>query len=381
LIAALKNDNMRTYLYLLAGLTSARIGRNLGQIFLTDLGWLTGAPEIVLFPCIAISLAIGSVANEIFLSNPTRPKLSLRILRIPLMIALAIGLLAGLSAGIISQILFAPMLRIPTPIVRIFGWLIVGAAVGLAEGLSWRWHSLEAGNPQRFRQRLILSIAATAIASLAAALSFELIRLIGNFPSGLQNYEDPLGFTILGLCLGAAFRITNSSPSYLPALRAGAGFEYRGEEYEPIDHQLTPNRTLKLDNSDTLPCIDRGVLKFVSYRSKGDDDEDTIEEGLSIELPVDRTIQIGSAAEAHLRLPHLPTHAADLKLNGKIATLIPDAKFYRTLAINGTVLGSRRNVTLKHNYVLSFYTIDENELETPKYYRLVFYNRFLDPLA
>ena len=62
---------MRIYLYLLAGITSALLGWNLGQIFLTDFGFLPQFPEIVLFPCIAIALATGMVLNEIFISNPT----------------------------------------------------------------------------------------------------------------------------------------------------------------------------------------------------------------------------------------------------------------------------------------------------------------------
>ena len=68
---------MRAYLYILAGITSGLLGWNIGQLFLSDFGILKSFPEVVLFPCIAISLAVGSVANEIFSSNPTRPKLSL----------------------------------------------------------------------------------------------------------------------------------------------------------------------------------------------------------------------------------------------------------------------------------------------------------------
>ncbi|MGC9503156.1 hypothetical protein [Baaleninema sp.] len=370
---------MRTYLYILAGLTSALLGWNLGQVFLSDFGWLKPFPEVVLFPCIAISLAIGSVANEIFLSNPTRPKLSLRMLRVPLLIAFGVGILSGLLAGGISQILYLPQVPVPAFFVRIFGWLVVGAAVGFTEGLSWRWHSLEAGNPKRFRQRLILSVAAASVASFIAAISFEVVRLLGIFTKDLRVYEDPLGFAILGLCLGIAFSITNASPSYLPALRAGAGFEYRGEDYEDID----PLKPVDSDeDSDEVPSIDRSLLQFISYRSQEEyDDEDILEEGISVELPTTGTVRIGSAEDSSLRLPHLPFHAADIQFKGKDAVLVPNRKFFQTIAINGTRLGSRRNVSLKHNYVITFYTVDENDIETPQYYRLVFYNRFLDPMA
>jgi hypothetical protein len=366
---------MRPYLYILAGLTSALLGWNLGQLILTDFGWLQPFPEVVLFPCIAISLAIGSVANEIFVSNPTRPKLSLKMLRFPLLIALGVGLLAGLVAGVVSQILFLPQIPVPAFFVRIFGWLVVGAAVGFAEGLSWRSHSIEAGNPQRFRQRLLVSVSAASLASLLAASIFELIRqLWETFPLALRAYEDPLGFALLGLCLGIAFSITNASPSYLPALRAGRGFEYTGDDYDDLD----PNATVVLRD---YPKIDRSYLKFVAHPSSGDQDEDEIEEGLSIQLPTKGVIRIGSAEKAQIQLPHLPLHAADIHFKGKEAILSPNQKFYRTVAVNGTRLGSRRNIPLKHNYVLTFYTIDEDDIETPQNYRLVFYNRFFDPMA
>ncbi|MGB3639362.1 MAG: hypothetical protein WBA39_17570, partial [Rivularia sp. (in: cyanobacteria)] len=70
---------MRIYLDILAGITSALLGWNLGQFFLTDLGLLQQIPEVILFPCVAIALAIGMVMNEILIGNPTRPKLSFRI--------------------------------------------------------------------------------------------------------------------------------------------------------------------------------------------------------------------------------------------------------------------------------------------------------------
>ena len=214
---------MRIYLYILAGITSALLGWNLGQFFLTDLGLLQQIPEVILFPCVAIALAIGMVMNEILIGNPTRPKLSFRIAKTPILIALGLGLLLGLIAGGISQILFLPQIRIPTLIVRTFGWLIIGLSVGLAEGLSWSWHSMEAGDSKRFRQRLATSVVGATVASLIAAGLFELIRTsFGAMPSELRGIEDPLGFAILGLFLGLVFSITNS-PSYLGALRSWYG--------------------------------------------------------------------------------------------------------------------------------------------------------------
>ncbi len=389
---------MKPYFYILAGITSALLGWNIGQLFLSDFGlfdFLANIgifPEIILFPCIAISLAMGCIANEIFLSNPTRPKISLRALPAPLFIAFIIGVISGLVGGGIYQILLAPQIAVPPFIVRVCGWLIVGAFVGFAEGLSWRWRSLKAGNPKYFRQRLRLSIFAASVASLIAASAFELLRrVLGTMPATFKTYEDPLGFAILGFCLGIAFSITNFTPSYLPALRAGSGFEYSGyddndkiEEYDNTDGR----RTVLIQE---YPRIDSSFLKFISYRFKYEyyDDKkinekinEKIEEGLSIELPDQGTIHIGSGNKAQICLPHLPLHTADIRIQGKKAVLVPNQRVFDRVAINGRRLSYRRNIDLKHNYVLTFYTdTQDDNIEVPEYYRMVFYNRFFDPMA
>ncbi|MEC4817935.1 MAG: hypothetical protein SAK29_32385, partial [Scytonema sp. PMC 1069.18] len=356
----------------LAGITSALIGWNIGQFFLSELGLLKQFPEIILFPCIAISLAMGMVMNEILISNPTRPKLSFRIAIIPLFIALGLGLLAGLIAGGISQILFLPQIRFPTPIIRTVGWLLIGFSVGLAEGLTWRWHSIEAGDPKRFWQRFITSVIGASAASLFAAALFEYIRAtLGTMPPEFKGVEDPLGFTILGLLLGLVFSITNS-PSYLVALRAGTGFEYTGPNYMnlDIDPQFKPV-------NEKFPYIDKSVLKFVS-----DGDAYEIEEGLSIQLPSTGTIRIGSAVnKAHICLPDLPLHVADLVLKKREAVLSPNSQCFHTIAVNGERLTTRRDIRLKHNYVLTFHTVTMDREHEEKIYRFVYYNRFLDPQA
>ena len=357
---------MRIYLYLLAGITSALFGWNLGQIFLTDLGWLQNFPEVVLFPCIAISLAIGMVMNEIFISNPTRPKRSFYTAFIPVLIALGLGLSVGLVAGGISQILFLPQIPVPTHIVRTFGWLLIGGSVGLAEGLTWRWHSIEAGDSKRFWHRFIVSLVGAIAASLIAALLFESIRSHIGTSAIFRALEDPLGFSILGLLLGLSFGFSNS-PSYMVALRAGAGFEYTGEIFDDID---SPQPSYP-----SYPRIDKAALRFIS-----DGEEEKIEEGLSIRLPAKGKLSIGSSEEAHIRIPGLPHHSADLELKNRETKLTPDPRYYSTIEVNGNPLSSRRSITLKHNDLLTFHP-KEDELDEEKIYRFVYYNRFLDPQA
>lgn len=360
---------MRSYLYILAGITSALIGWNLGQVFLTDLGLLKPFPELVLFPCIALSLAVAMVFTEIFISSPTRPKLCWRITLLPISIAAGLGILAGLISGGIAQIVLLPQIRFDTRILRIVCWLFIGTSTGIAEGVTWRWHSIEAGDKKRFWQRFKTSVIASTAASLAAALIFEILRQIGAFPPAFKGIEDPIGFSILGMLLGLAFS-QSTSPSYMAALRAGAGFEYT----EKNDDDELGSSNIGL----AYPMIDKqeAKLKFVS-----DSKSARIEEGLSIQLPDIGTIRIGSADKANIKIPGLPLHVADLEVKAREAILKPNPKFYSNIEVNGDRLTSRKDIPLKHNYVLTFYPKDEDTTDEENFYRFVYYNRFLDPQA
>jgi hypothetical protein len=367
---------MRIYLYIIAGITSALLGWNIGQFFLTDLGLFTQFPEITLFPCIAISLAFGMVMNEIFISNPTRYKLNFRIVKRPLLIALGLGGLAGLIGGVISQVLFLPVLGVPSAFVRTLGWLVIGAAVGIAEGLSWRWHSMEAGDPKRFRKRLTTSCVGAMAASLLAAALFEVIRAAsGTSTAEFRSIEDPLGFAILGLVMGIVFSVTNS-PSYMAALRAGTGFEYTRFKQDEYSHD--EDGELILENSQTTsPYIDKSLLRFVS-----DGEGEDIEEGLSIQLPSNGKVTIGSGIDrAHIYLPGVAPHMADLIVKQREVALVPQNKFHNYIEVNGSRLDSSREIPLKHNYVLTFHTVKMDGQHEEKFYRFVYYNRFLDPQA
>jgi len=366
---------MRVYIYILAGLLSALIGWNLGQFFLTDLDLGQDFPEVILFPCIASSLACGMVMNEVFISNPTRPKLSWRIAKIPLLIAIGLGASIGLGAGGICQILFLPEIHVPPTIIRIVGWILIGFSVGLAEGLTWRWHSMEAGDRKRFWYRFKVSLISASTASFVAAEIFELIRRsLGKLPDGFQGFEDPLGFAILGLLLGLVFSVTNS-PGYLAALRAGTGFEYTGFNYDDPDTQL------QNVNQTDFPYIDTSILRFVT-----DSENKEIEEGLSIQLPGNGTIRIGSADKSHIHVPGLPLHITDLVLKHREALLSPNPRFFSQIQVNGQRLTSRRNIRLKHNDVLTFHAtttdrINQDGSKQKNIYRFIYYNRFLDPQA
>ncbi len=352
---------MRVYLYILAGLMSALIGWSIGQFIIADLGVFRDFREIVLFPCIAISLATGIVLNEIFLSSPTRPKLNLRSSPLPISIAAGLGLLSGLVAGFLVQILILPQLGVPSFVVRVLGWLCIGSSVGFAEGYTWRWRSIEAGDKRRFRKRFKTSILAGSLASLLAAMLFEILRLAFNIKT-LVALEDPIGFSILGILLGLAFSLT-ASPSYMVALRAGAGFEYQ-------DTSLYSSSTGK-----SSPSISNN-LRFVSLSQLLN-----IEEGLSIQLPVDKKIVIGSAPDVDIYLPGLTQYLAQIDLQSRESILIAKEQ---GVEVNGENIRINSPVTLKHNHVVSFRTEQFQkhggmETDEKQLYRFVYYNRFLDP--
>jgi hypothetical protein len=364
---------IRTWFYLVSGLVSALIGWNIGQILLTDLGWLQQLPELILFPSVAVSLAVGMSVTEIFVSNPTRFKLSLRTAKESLQWAIPLGLFSGIVSGGICQILFMPAFRIPPTMVRIFGWLLIGGFAGLAEGFTWRQRSIEAGNKERADNRLRASAFGGLGASLMAAVFFEFLRKsIGDQLPGLQNFEDPIGFGLLGLCLGFVFSCT-SSPSYQVALRAGGGFEFTGDNYGDLgsdddDLSISPSLNQEYEGKIRLSFINNSEMVI-------------IEEGLSIQLPSSGKIHIGAAAKSHIRIPALPIHVADLELKGRETILRPNGKFFGVIEINGQKLFSKSSVALKHNNIITFYAVQNNAINPKKFYRFVYYNRFLDPQA
>ncbi|MBO1350314.1 MAG: hypothetical protein EBE86_024375 [Hormoscilla sp. GUM202] len=376
---------MRVYLYILSGIASASIGWSAGQFIISDLKWLERWPEMALFPCVAISLAIGMVATDIFLNNPTRPKRNLRSGWFPLTIAGGLGLLIGLGTGGITQVLLLPDVRDVIPIqdrfVRIIGWVLIGGAVGIAEGLTWRWRTVEAGDPKRFRERLQTSAIASSLIALVAALAFELLRqqLDGELPEAFREWEDPVGFSFLGALLGFALSIA-TSPSYMAALRAGAGFEYTDMGSDGNSQQNQSN-----DRSNDYPRIEKNLkprLKFVN-----DDYTDIIEEGRSIQLPGNGKIKIGSVSGnqpngfgSNICIPGLPPHVADIELYPGKTLLFPNPKAYGIIELKGDRLTSARKIELKHNDMIAFH-VDQGGYNGKKLFRFVYYNRFLDPQA
>lgn len=386
---------IRIYIYILAGIAFALLGWNLGQFLLFEVGLKEKiAYEIVMLPCVTIILAIGIVLTEVFLSNPTRPKLNFRVLPISLGIAAFLGLIMGIISGGLAAFLNLPpvhqLLGNNSPvIVRVTSWLLIGWAVGLAESFSWLKRCLEARETTRFQRRLRTSLLAVTMAGVAAGFLFEFLRKL-DLLIAIRNLEEPLGLAVLGLCLGIVFGFS-TSPSYMTALRVGAGFEFIGPEKEdykgflnkiPITHYLPQQQfSVPTQPSSASTVVGGGLLKPLLSEGDnlafvGDPTSTEIEEGLSIQLPADGIIIIGnrSNANAHIQIEGIPEMIGSIKMENNQAFLVPQD--FNKIEVNGQTLDSRRPVPLKHNTILTFYAHDGDN-----FFRFVYYNRFLDPLA
>jgi hypothetical protein len=342
---------MRFIFYTISGIVSALIGWSISQVFVIDLPQAVSIDslpfhtELIVFPLVAASLAVAMVVTEIFLSNPTRWKANKRVLPRYFWPAVQIGLAAGLVAFMFFALL--RYLSAPALIVRVVAWSLIGVFTGLGEGLSWRLRSIE-GATRRANQRIQRSTLYGLGAGFVAAIVFEFLH------KPLGGYAGPVGFLILGLFLGLSLSVA-SSPAYQTALRAGEGFEsvYGG------------------GNNGDRPRLSNS-LRFVSR-----DDNPPIEEGLSIELPAaNARLLIGSSADADIQIPNIYPETARLHISDRQVAI--ESLREGSVAIQAwRIPEGTRPQTLRHNQILTFYHAADDE----RYYRFVFYDRFLDPEA
>jgi hypothetical protein len=353
---------MRIIFYLLSGICATLIGWNLSQLVILDFPLLFGAkslpfyPDFILLPLVAICLNTAMVTTEIYLSHPTKLKANWRNLKPYLKNTILFGLGIGLGTAILTSLLYQT--GINAGFIRVIAWSLIGCLIGLSEGLSWRSRSIE-GSTDKGKSRVWKSPLFGFIAGLIAAIIIELIRQ----PIKLRGFEDPVGFVILGLSLGLLLSFA-AAPTYQVALRAGAGFEAT---------KSVNNNPPKLKNRDGQ-TFER--LRFVTE----DQTWETIEEGLSIQLPAKISNQqpliIGSSNDAHIYLPNIPEQVAQLITEDgklKLRCLVD-----QSVKIQNETLSARGKAReLLHNQILTFFYQDN----TKKYYRFIFYDRFLDPEA
>lgn len=354
---------MRSLFYSLAGIAAALIGWNL-SLLLRDLIklilklyvqiYIPFKYEFILFPIVASCLSLALVFTTIYLSNPTHYKANRRIRNDYLKMAGFTGILAGLISALITVIIYQTGWE-PWSI-RVVGWGLIGLGIGFAEGLCWLFLSVEGANSP-VKTQLIKSPLFGLAGGLIAAMIIELIRGVIK----LGGYEDPLGFIILGSCLGIAFTIS-TAPTYQVALRAGRGFG-----------TIDPKTKKESNQAERpYPKIRNSSLSLV-YRTP---EQTRIEEGLSIQLSgkIAESLVIGSSEEADIFLPYIPAKAARLTLEQKQwkLTCLADRKVQIQRRL---ILENSRPTPLHHNQILTFYYEDNND----QYYRFIFYDRFLDP--
>lgn len=377
--------------YILSGIVAALFGWSLSQIFLIDLANLFKQlpflkdslnyfhDDIVLFPIVAACLAGAMVIADIFMSNPTRYKANRRELPPYLWRAIGIGLGAGLLSALISWILYAS--NLPKELVRVVAWCLIGFFTGLGESIVWRFRS-EEGETSKANRRMIRVILCGLIAGFVAAVLIEIIRR----PIELKGWEDPLGFFILGLSLGA-FLSFGTSPSYQAALRAGQGFEFyfdksgiqqdnNEEQQNQSKEQEKKTKQQQDKNEKHLPKLQNPLLRFVTEDTE-DDEEKVIEEGLSIQLPttLEKPIFIGSDPQADIYIPNIPSKCASLTQKNRMFIL--KCLTEDSVRVNQDLKIKNESVTLRHNQIITLYYETDNSM----FYRFVFYNRFLDPEA
>jgi hypothetical protein len=354
----------RALFYTLSGIVSAIIGWFLSQILLIDLGQLfikdalLFNPDFILLPVVGACLAVAMVVTEIFLSNPTRYRANRRVLPPYFWGALATGAVAGLISAVCTSLLYST--GTPSGIIRVAAWSLVGFFTGLGESLSWRLRSIEASSSQA-NQRIKKAILFGFGAGFGAAVLVEILR------SGMQlgGYEDPAGFLVLGLMLGLSLSFA-TAPTYQVALRAGKGFE--------------PPSSEAIVSTNSRPELRNNNLRFATRSSSS-----VIEEGLSIKLPSQTTspIIIGSGDRVDIYIPKIPEECACLAVKNRQVTLT--CWVHNKVQIKNLRMNQGDPKTLIHNQIITFYHENENrqpnEEEDTKLYRVVFYDRFLDPQA
>ncbi|MEL4898370.1 hypothetical protein [Crocosphaera sp. Alani8] len=334
---------------IIATISQKQIPSNLESFLLSITNVLL--PEIILFPLVASFLSVSLILASIYLSNPINNKANKRRRGKYITTSLITGVTAGLFSALITIILYQPAWTSGS-IRRVVAWGIIGLGIGVAEGFCWYFLTTE-GASSFSLNRLVKSPAFGLLAGFIAALLIEIIRVIIQ----LGGYEEPLGFMILGICLGLSLTFS-TTPAYQVALRAGRGF---GMNMQKLENHKKP----RINPENSVP------LSLIYF-----DDNNVIEEGLSIQLPTKNksTIVIGSAEGSHIILPETPA---------KVATLILENKQWRIKCFvedkvqiqSRYLLENSRPQLLYHNQILTFYY----EKVPDKFYRFIFYDRFLDP--
>ncbi len=351
----------RTFFYIFLGLIAGLIGIVISQFLLLipipdSLPKFFDRAALFIFPITTITLTVSMVWAEIFLNNPTRFKQNRDQVKEPTLKAIWLGLGIGLLvAFFLIGVGYIPFIN--EVWIKLIGWLFIGGAVGLADGITWQLCTIEGSSSQKERvnKYKFKSIRAGLVAGFVAFF-------ISKLPF-FSSVENIIGFIVLGVVLGFALSLT-SGASLCYALRAGTGFE------------------LDEDNSD-FPVIqsedEELSFNFKSpYAREEDGTKNRIEEGISIELPSEGAITIGSDKNSHIKVPVLIDDCAVIKINKREVSI--KAKGENIVFVDDKPLEYGQSKILKHNQILTFIK-NPDKSERIDFVRFVFYDRFLDRQA
>ena len=393
-------DIRRLLYYILFGALISIVAWNISQIITLDLGSflyaktiqlleinrlpLTPPPYAILLTLITPALTLMMVTVEIFLSNPTRIKANWHTLsRHYLQPIIGWGIIAGIGLGALNYWLFTSDWSASA--VRILTWISIGFVVGIAEGFSWSFRSIESESKKI--QRIFQSPFLAGLGGLIAAIIIEVFRK----PLGV--YQEFVGFGLLGALIGFCL-FWSARPTYQHALRLGHGFDYMAPPL-PKDIESNPSAATIVLPPLQRPRIHSDLLKLIP----GDIIEDPSNpnpneswEGLSLQLPTKQNspILIGDNENSHLQLPYLPSECARIEFSDGLIYL--RALCSNVVKVQTTLLSSNQRHRLRHNQVITLHTIFWGPQDTDgtntaynpnsqKFYRFIFYDRFLDPQA
>lgn len=359
----------RLLLYILSGIVAALVSWNISQVVLglarnLSSGTLPFRPDFILLPFLAFFFAIAMVATEIFLSNPTRYRNNYQTLRSYFLKTILWSAIAGLCAAISTFILYE-MTRLSAENVKRIAWCIVGLSTGICEGLSWRSRSVE-GLTNKGNKRIKNTILFGSLAGLSAALIVERIYQYTIFP---KEYNEPFGFLAFGFILGGLLSFA-TSPTYQVALRAGEGLA-------SINPKILEEEVKSGVIREFPKLKPRDALQFViepPNEGSNAKEPDVIEEGLSIQLPAGKPITIGGGDGDDIYLPEIPPQCAEITVKFPYAKITCHKTSAVELSPRPKKKSQNSEYTLWHNQIITFKSSNGK-----KFYRFVFYDRFLDP--
>jgi hypothetical protein len=390
--------NIRTWFFLLAGITFANVGWNLGQFLTYDMGLdkLIPRPEPIFMGFTAFCLAFGFVLTELVVSHPFRsPWKTSKTLWAAIGFGIFFGILfAGIYWAIDSpqfgRALFFSNWQGST--FRWLAWSLVGIATVLAESLAWQTTNViekidksqvnAKSGTKKNRDSLIrlgITIAFSLFAAFIASWLFEFLRttqvVIANIAS-IKKFEAPSGLMLLGAFLGIAFSIC-TSPTYVASLRAGAGFEFREGNASIKGYILPPLKFVggrfegqkNIEEGLTIQLLSRSLVGFVSSFLNGDASKrsDVINNG----------ILIGSDSNCHIQLDGIaPEICKIINQDNSYILERSDDDDSAKVAVNGKEISSSEPQAIKHNTIITLYATNQKD-----FYRFVYYNRFLDPFS